>query len=603
LSGLEGGSECISLPSLRLLSLRSTSADLLLTMRTLPDRIGAGRPTKKLAGEVGSTNLSPPRNDADRARFSRAHRVSSQLLHLAIPSGPTRGGEGIYPPVIPRGALIVARRARAAGWEPVVFDGYSFPMPDVDFATHCSPAAVIGISIHGATAIEPARKLVDAVRGRVSAVPIVIGGNLANVARDLLSELFPECTICDGGAATALDILEKVRVAGTKTTTDVPSAPDLSWEIPEIQALNAPFERYLDHPDFEYQIPTQVGCPFRCFHCGTGRPGLVARAVARPIESLEEELDWLNGYCATIGRHPPSLWITDETFTASADHAQRVCEVLRSRPVFSWRAQTRVDSVDVDILREMRRAGCRTVAFGVEVPSDSGLTLFGKREAMERVEHAFRACHEVGLRAEAILVFGAPEDQSTFESVFTTLGELGADSLQSYLYHPVPGSPWWRKFGQNLNLHSPQMWTRLDFHSPLITAGSVGVSEEAIARLLASLVWTQKAKTSGIAAWRTRLIDGFECPRCNFRIVAEASHLHDAVEIFRIRGIAGELLLALGSHEMVGYPMANRGNIYEALTWVTDAPIDEALTHVCPRCGILPDFSTSKIGKEASSHV
>jgi hypothetical protein len=245
----------------------------------------------------------------------------------------------------------------------------------------------------------------------------------------------------------------------------------------------------------------------------------------------------------------------------------------------------------------MRLAGCHTISFGVEVPTDAGLTLFGKRELMERVEFAFRNAREARLRVQAILVFGAPEDRSTFEDVFTTLAGLKPDSLQSYLYHPVPGSPWWRKFGSTINLATTEGWSTLDFHSPPILGGGYTHQRDAIGRFLASLVWSASPLTVRGRQLREHLQEGYACPRCAAEVKANILDAHDNVIVFGLHSDAGELLIAAGPSEIVAHPLHGRDNLYEGLFWCMDVQPDEAMIRLCPRCGILPDFSERDVGE------
>jgi len=538
-----------------------------------------------------------------RARTSEASARLTQkavlpnVLSLIVPVGPLRQQRSIYPAVIPRGALIVAGRARRAGWRVTVFDAYSFPETAYNLTDVVESASVVGISVHGAPSVEPARRLVDALRVRHPSLPVLLGGNLANVAADLLQGVFSDCLVYEGGADAVLRALDEVRVGHMQGVFRMP-VPDADWELPDIDALHIPFERYLLASGFEYQLPTQVGCPFRCFHCGTGRRGLIARVINRPSASLRDELDLLTRRCARAGLPTPSLWITDETFTSTSDHARSVIDVLRDRPQFRWRAQTRADSVDAELLHEMRGAGCHTIAFGVEVPTDAGMKMFGKREAMERVEFAFRSAREAGLRVEAILVFGAPEDQSEYEKLFDILADLAPDSLQSYLYHPVPGSPWWRQFGPVVDLKSAEEWSKLDFHSPLIVPGSYEHQRDAIGRFLSSLVWSPDPTTDVIDEWRWRLVKGFVCPHCFSTNRATVVNSHAKVDVLCLSGSnSAEILLAVGTREIVAYTSPTAGNVHRELIWVTDLSFDTALSKLCLRCGILPEFSKREAGE------
>lgn len=513
--------------------------------------------------------------------------MREKVLPLLVAPGPYHpDSEMIYPPVIPRGALLIAGCARAAGWRASVFDAYSFHGASAAFEERSLHASVIGISVHGAPSVNAAREAVDSIQRRASRTPVIVGGNLANVAPDLLRKVFSDCSLFDGGASSIVDVLEETLLNQTPAFYHIPN-PDLSWETPDLDALHTPIESYLSDPDFEYNVPTQIGCPFRCFHCGTGRQGLFSRVMLRPLASLTQELDALAARCKRSGATMPPLWITDETFTSSVDHAHAVCDKLRERAQRGWRAQTRLDSIDAHMLRLMKASACHTVAFGIEVPSDDGLNLFGKREAIDRAEYAFRSAHEAGLRVQAILVFGAAEDRSSFQEVFDALRALRPDSLQSYIYHPVPGSPWWRRHGAQLPLVRPEDWNALDFHSPPVGSAAEN-GRESVARLLASIVWSSEGQVDRhLQVWSDTLSIIHRCPSCATGIRADVLHEVEPVAIVRLTTEHiddGEILLAIGPTEAVACPTRVQGNIHAALWYVSDLPVNERIPSICPRC-------------------
>jgi hypothetical protein len=202
------------------------------------------------------------------------------------------------------------------------------------------------------------------------------------------------------------------------------------------------------------------------------------------------------------------------------------------------------------------------------------------------------------LQAQAIVVFGAPEDTSRIEDVFSSLSKLNPDSLQSYLYHPVPGSPWWRKFGLNVDLASVDGWAKLDFHAPLATAASEDEHRDALARFLASLVWTRDPVRPAVARLYEQLKNGFVCPRCAAEVRPRLLSEHDNVIVLSLGTTDDEWLIAASLTDIVAHPVRSDMNIHANAFWATDFAPGEALIRLCYRCGILPAaFSTSISGE------
>jgi hypothetical protein len=521
------------------------------------------------------------------------------IVHFIVPQGPQRGARTVYRPVLPRGVLQVARSAERAGWDATVLDGYSVP--------HLLPAylqlladrrkggrrkevlpSAVGICLHGPPAIEPALGIAERLREIEPALPLLFGGQLANADPDLLLPLLPERSIlfCGDGDFDISTVLQATLEASGEARL-IRQAGVHPWHsIPALDLVLPGVADYLAEPDFEYHLETQIGCPYRCFHCGTGRKGLYARTRNRPIEAIQEELDQV---VATAGRHAlshPRLWITDETFGSDPMHARAFCEALLSRPeTWTWRAQSRADTISEDLLEIMRRAGCRRLAFGVEIPNDAGLDLLGKREAMRAVEQAFAMCNRQGISPEAIFVVGTPGDPTRPEDFVDVLDALGAGSVQSYIYHPIPGSPWWRKYGTRLKdcTGSLDRWSDLDFHSPPLNATPADV-ERAIVAFLALQAWQPPSRRSGQIGGLPKVWQ-LACVSCGDTPELEPVYSHRATETEILRYTSGQIryyvVATPGSVKVLEHDPRHHGNLYSSLFALDSGVLSLAL---CPRC-------------------
>lgn len=449
-------------------------------------------------------------------------------IHFIIPEGPLRGSRTVYRPVLPRGVLQIARAAEVAGWQVTVLDGYSAPhllsayfevlaQRETSTTGEAALPDLVGISVHGPPAIDPALAIAKRLREIAPSLPLLFGGQLANADAELLLPLLPERSILfcgDGDAAIAEVAQEALKAVGGARLIRHPGLHP--WQsLPDLDLLLPRYEAYFGEQDFEYHFETQIGCPYRCFHCGTGRKGLYATTINRPIEAIQAELDQVVTWAHNANLPYPRLWITDETFGSDPEHARVFCEILSSRPEpWRWRAQSRADAITEDLLGAMRTAGCERLAFGVEIPNNAGLDLLGKREAMKAIEEAFALCHGQGVSPEAIIVVGTPDDPTLPEDFLEALDLLGAASVQAYIYHPIPGSPWWKKYGVDfLQGAGPfRHWADLDFHSPPLGASPID-AERAIVAFLALQMWRPESERKGVVRPIPPHRD-FECPRC-----------------------------------------------------------------------------------------
>ena len=490
----------------------------------------------------------------------------------------------MYGPVLPRGPLTIAAWLIERGHTARVLDGYSYPAILSNYVREASGTAdLVGISIHAAPALAPAMELAHRLRAADETKPIVFGGNFTRVAPDVVRSYAPS------GCAVITDATDTVLEAGIAAAIERQSGPtrlfrDTSGDVrPDwsgqflFDPLHPSFRSYLKDEDFEYHIATQDGCPFRCFHCGTGRAGLYGRTMRRPLTALEGELRTLASYCAAHGLLRPRLWISDETFISDENNAIAVCDLLESTGPWQWRAQTRVDRAGALTLARMAQVGCSMVAFGVEIPTDSGLQSLGKRESMISARQAFRATHAAGMEAQAILVVGTPDDRSSAGAIFEEIASLEADSIQAYIYHPVPGSPWWSRYGQS-SPRDIEWWSSLDFHTPPIT-GDQSVSE-VVAKFLALLVWEpERPKALGPAV--ALELERHSVCDCNTHAPVRVLECTPSVTTFLLESL-DRFTVAVAYCNRTGQAVAapvTQSNIYTSALFIDDPlPIDELLT-------------------------
>lgn len=249
-------------------------------------------------------------------------------------------------------------------------------------------------------------------------------------------------------------------------------------------------------------MTTSRGCPFSCIFC-VGRKMAGARVRYRPAGQVVDEMADLS----RLGFHQINL--ADDLFTANPRHCLSVCEEISRRNLtVSWTAFARVDTVTVELLSAMRRAGCHTVSFGVESGNPEMLKRIKKGITLTQVLSAAGMCREAGITAQASFILGLPGE--TQESLADTLEfgkkleELGVLYGFHYLA-PFPGTDIREnRTGYDLSILSED-WR--DYHANRAITESISVRREqldAIAReweheLLARLGKIDAERAAGTA--------------------------------------------------------------------------------------------------------
>lgn len=183
-------------------------------------------------------------------------------------------------------------------------------------------------------------------------------------------------------------------------------------------------------------IATGRGCPHRCAFCAdTTFYGRGLRL--RNPELVVDEMDFIG---KNYGIKDFLFW--SESFTLNRDYAVGVCEAIMRRGLkVKWVANSRVDNVDPELLKLMKRAGCWVIGFGAEAGTDKALALMRKKITVEQIKSAIHYTVEAKIGAVAHSVIGYPgETETDVLETIRLLKSLPLDFAQFYCAVPFPGS-------------------------------------------------------------------------------------------------------------------------------------------------------------------
>jgi radical SAM superfamily enzyme YgiQ (UPF0313 family) len=234
-------------------------------------------------------------------------------------------------------------------------------------------------------------------------------------------------------------------------------------------------------------LMSRGGCPCDCVFCAVNniwkgrRRFRSADNVVKEIAFLVETYGW------------DEISFADDTFTLSRKHATKLCDRLLQvddgRLLCEWRCTTRVDMVDRVLLETMRRAGCRSIAFGVESGSPRILDSLGKGITRTHVLAAVAMSLELGMEVLCSFMFPHPDDtedtirqQTEFMNTLTSMGATVSLALTT----PFPGTAYY----ENANAFGVRILTdRLDeFDGKHLVIATRHLSEDKLRSLLADLM-------------------------------------------------------------------------------------------------------------------
>jgi anaerobic magnesium-protoporphyrin IX monomethyl ester cyclase len=182
-------------------------------------------------------------------------------------------------------------------------------------------------------------------------------------------------------------------------------------------------------------IITSRGCPFSCRFCDKTFFGDKIRFMS-PYRIIEEMKILYEIYGAEI------VFFNEDLFTINRRRVLEFCKLMeKDLPGKLWGAQSRVDTVDKEMLAQMKHAGCTYLIFGVESGSQKILDLLGKGITVEQIENAFKWAKEIGIKAGMYLMIGIPgETQEDIEMTKRILAKSEPTFLDVAPLTPLPGT-------------------------------------------------------------------------------------------------------------------------------------------------------------------
>jgi radical SAM superfamily enzyme YgiQ (UPF0313 family) len=247
-------------------------------------------------------------------------------------------------------------------------------------------------------------------------ISIVAGGPHVTHLDQAWLEAYPEfdAVVRGEGEDTLLDLLRRCAagepLSGTPgTTTRDHRAPDRAT-ILELDRLPQNADHLarsigVDVPDQLRYFISSRGCPGACTFCNT--PDFWGRKVRfRSVEDVLRELRTLRERHGLV-----HVSFRDDTFTAHRPRTIELCRrLVEEGPTFLWDCQSRVNLVDEERLRWMKRAGCHHVQYGIESGSDRILKLLQKDIALDQIRRAVAMTREAGLVVSIYLISGVPDE-------------------------------------------------------------------------------------------------------------------------------------------------------------------------------------------------
>ena len=211
-------------------------------------------------------------------------------------------------------------------------------------------------------------------------------------------------------------------------------------------------------------------CSFCCQPAFFGAPVLRQRSV----EHFLEELRWVK----SLGFR--EVMFNDATLTADMEWATSLFEgMIKNNIDLSWNCSTRAERVNPDILKLMKRAGCHTIALGMESVDRTVLKNIRKNIEPEQIRESVSMIRKHGIDTILFCVVGFPgETKGSIENTISFLKTLNTTFITLGIAVPVPGTDFYRYVDEN-NYLLTKDWSLYDpmkkpvFSYPWLTSDEI----------------------------------------------------------------------------------------------------------------------------------
>jgi radical SAM superfamily enzyme YgiQ (UPF0313 family) len=183
------------------------------------------------------------------------------------------------------------------------------------------------------------------------------------------------------------------------------------------------------------------GCVFRCRFCGCQK---FARGVWRPrsVENTLEELHLLHsqGY--------KQFLFVDDSFTLNPKRVIKLCQKMRAEKLdMEWICESRVDQCSYEMVKEMVKAGCKIIYFGIESANQRILNYYNKQTTPQQTKTAVKNARKAGMDViVGSFILGAPDEtRSEIANTLKFAEILPIDLPQFNILGVFPGMEIWEE--------------------------------------------------------------------------------------------------------------------------------------------------------------
>jgi anaerobic magnesium-protoporphyrin IX monomethyl ester cyclase len=210
--------------------------------------------------------------------------------------------------------------------------------------------------------------------------------------------------------------------------------------IDDLDSLPFPDRTLLPLEEYPVSVvQTSRGCPYNCIFCKINRHYGNSIRFRDPLRVVDECSILVNRYKRN------QIFFFGDSFTFNRDWIHSFCDEIQRRNLkFKWGCETRVDNVSYSMLKEMKKAGCIDVQYGIDYGDETVLRKLGKNTSISQIEDAVRWTKKLKIFVQSFFIFNCPgENEETMENTYNLIQKIPIDGVEINLLTPYPGTILW----------------------------------------------------------------------------------------------------------------------------------------------------------------
>jgi len=342
-----------------------------------------------------------------------------------------------------------------------------------------SKADIVGITITSQVATS-AKKVTDLIKQFDSKKTVIIGGPHCTIqGKEVLNEINADISVLGDGEKVILEIIYALN--GKKDLSKIHGIfyrekgkikgglpPE---EIDELDSLYFPARHLIENYNYGKDaisgvtffargkittIMTTRGCPFNCRFCVS--KSIFKKCRLRSAENVVEELE-------EISKEYNSVFAVDDNFLMDKKRANKIMDLLieKKLDLDIWVSGVRITDADEELFKKMKKAGVKSLEFGIESGNQEVLDYYNKRITLDAVEKTIKLSKKMGFLTIGNFILGAPiETDKHINDTVSFAKKLKLDFAFFYAFNFLKGSEIWEDAHKQGKIKENEMFVPCD---------------------------------------------------------------------------------------------------------------------------------------------